>query len=55
MKSKIWVLNWLDELTIVYLEVKICLTLLLRLFHIMKKDKLINQKRYSDHVEIHCL
>jgi hypothetical protein len=50
-----WVLNQLDELALVYLEVKNCLTLFLRLFHTMKKNKLINQKdiqtilRYTAH------
>lgn len=39
-----WVLNGLDELALVYLEIKNHLGLFLNLFHIMKKNKLINQK-----------
>ena len=39
-----WVLNNLDELALVYLEIKNHLNLFLRLFHIMKKSKLTNQK-----------
>ena len=39
-----WVLNQLDELALVYYEVKNHLDLFLRLFHIIKKNKLINQK-----------
>lgn len=37
-------LKELDELALVYYEIKNHLTLFLRLFHIMKKNKLINQK-----------
>ena len=39
-----WVLTNLDELALVYLEIKSHLDLFLRLFHIMKKNKLINRK-----------
>lgn len=39
-----WVLNQLDELALLYYEIKNHLDLFLRLFHIMKKNKLINQK-----------
>jgi hypothetical protein len=39
-----WVLNQLDELALAYLEVKNHLDLFLRLFHIMKKNKLVNEK-----------
>jgi hypothetical protein len=39
-----WVLNQLDELALVYYEIKNHLDLFLRLFHTMKKNKLINQK-----------
>ena len=55
MQQEFWVLNQLDELALVYLEVKNCLTLFLRLFQMMKKNKLINQKdiqtmlRYTTH------
>lgn len=42
--EEFWVLNELDELALVYLEIKNHLTLFLRLFHIMKKNRLINQK-----------
>ena len=55
MQQEFWILNQLDELALVYLEIKNCLTLFLRLFHIIKKNKLINQKdiqtmlRYTAH------
>ena len=55
MQQEYWVLNQLDEIALVYLEIKNCLTLFLRLFHIIKKNKLINQKdiqtilRYTAH------
>jgi hypothetical protein len=39
-----WVLTKLDELALVYLEIKSHLDLYLRLFHELKKTKLINQK-----------
>ena len=39
-----WVLTNLDELACIYLEIKNHLDLFLNLFHIMKKNKLINQK-----------
>ena len=39
-----WVLNQLDELALVYLEIKNHLPLFLTIFHITKKNKLINQK-----------
>ena len=39
-----WVLTNLDELALVYLEIKSHLDLFLGLFHIMKKNKLINEK-----------
>ena len=39
-----WVLNQLDELALVYHEIRNDLDLFLRLFHLMKKNKLINQK-----------
>ena len=39
-----WVLNQLDELALVYYEIRNHLDLFLRLFHVMKKNKLINQK-----------
>jgi hypothetical protein len=39
-----WVLDQLDELALVYYEIRNHLDLFLRLFHVMKKNKLINQK-----------
>lgn len=39
-----WVLNELDELACIYPEIKAHLDLFLRLFHLMKKNKIINQK-----------
>ena len=39
-----WVLNQLDELALVYYEIRNDLDLFLKLFHLMKKSKLINQK-----------
>ena len=39
-----WLLTNLDELALVYLEIKSHLDLFLNLFHIMKKNKLLNQK-----------
>jgi transposase len=39
-----WVLNQLDELACIYPEIKNHLDLFLNLFHIMKKNKLINHK-----------
>jgi hypothetical protein len=44
MLQEFWVLNQLDELALVYHEIKNHLDLFLRLFHIMKKNRLINQK-----------
>jgi hypothetical protein len=44
MLQEFWVLNQLDELALVYHEIKNHLTLFLRLFHIMKRNKMINQK-----------
>jgi hypothetical protein len=42
--QEFWVLNDMDELALVYLEIRNHLSLFLRLFYIMKKNKLINQK-----------
>ena len=39
-----WVLNQLDELALVYYEIRNHLTLFLKLFHTLKKNKLINQR-----------
>jgi len=39
-----WVLNQLDELVLIYYEIRHDLDLFLKLFHVMKKNKLINQK-----------
>ena len=44
IQQEYWLLNQLDELALVYLEIKSHLDLFLRLFHIMKKNKLINEK-----------
>ena len=52
-----WVLNQLDELALVYYEIRNDLDLFLKLFHVMKKNKLINQKdiqtvlRYANYGE----
>jgi transposase len=43
-----WVLNQLDELALLYYEIKNHLDLFLRLFHIMKKNKLINHRDIQD-------
>ena len=43
MQQEFWVLNQLDELALVYIEIKNHLDQFLNLFHIMKKNKLINQ------------
>ena len=39
-----WSLNQLDELALIYYEIRNDLDLFLRLFHTMKKNRLINQK-----------
>jgi hypothetical protein len=39
-----WVLNQLDELALSYYEIRYDLDLFLKLFHTLKKNKLINQK-----------
>jgi hypothetical protein len=44
MLQEFWVLNQLDELALVYLEIKNHPTLFLRLFHVMKNNKIINRK-----------
>jgi hypothetical protein len=44
MLEEYWVLNQLDELALIYHEIKNHLTLFLRLFHIMKRNRLINEK-----------
>jgi hypothetical protein len=44
MQQEYWVLNQLDELALIYHEIKSHLTLFLRLFHIMKRNRLINEK-----------
>lgn len=55
MQQEFWVLNQLDELALIYHEIKSHLTLFLRLFHIMKRNRLINEKdiqnalRYAAH------
>ena len=43
-QQEFFVLNQLDELALVYHEIKNHIDLFLRLFHTMKKNKLINQK-----------
>ena len=42
--NEYWVLTQLDELALVYYEIRNDLDLFLKLFHVMKKNKLINQK-----------
>jgi hypothetical protein len=55
MLEEFWVLNQIDELALIYHEIKSHLTLFLRLFHIMKRNRLINEKdiqnalRYAAH------
>jgi hypothetical protein len=44
MLQEYWILNQLDELALVYLEIKNHLDLFIILFHTMKKNKLINEK-----------
>jgi hypothetical protein len=44
MQQEYWVLINLDELALVYLEIKSHLDLFLSLFHISKKNKLNNEK-----------
>jgi hypothetical protein len=44
MQQEYWVLNQLDELALIYHEIKSHLTLFLRLFHVMKRNRLINEK-----------
>ena len=39
-----WVLNQLDELALVYYEIRNHLDLFLKIFHILKKNKSINQR-----------
>jgi hypothetical protein len=46
MLQEYWVLNQLDELALVYLEIKSHLDLFIRLFHELKKNKLINEKNF---------
>ena len=42
--QEFYILNEMDELALVYLEIRNHLSLFLRLFHIMKKNKLINEQ-----------
>jgi dsDNA-specific endonuclease/ATPase MutS2 len=44
MQQEYWILNQLDELALVYLEIKNHVNLFLILFRIIKKNKLINEK-----------
>jgi hypothetical protein len=44
MQQEYWVLTKLDELALVYMEIKNHLDLFLRLFHELKKSKLTNKK-----------
>ena len=48
MLQEYWVLNQLDELALVYLEVKTFLPSYLKLFHCLKKDKMLSEKQISD-------
>ena len=43
-QQEFWILNEMDDLALAYLEIRGHLDLFLRLFHIMKKNKIINQK-----------
>ena len=42
MQQEFWVLNQLEELALVYMEIKNHLDLFLNLFHVMKTNKMIN-------------
>jgi hypothetical protein len=44
IQQEYWILTNLDELALAHLEIKNHLDLFLRLFHVMKKNKLINEK-----------
>jgi transposase len=44
MQQEFWVLTKLDELALVYMEIKNHLDLFLNLFHVMKINKMINEK-----------
>jgi hypothetical protein len=44
MQQEYWVLNGIGELALVYLEIKKHLDLFLNLFHVMKINKMINEK-----------
>jgi hypothetical protein len=44
IQQEYWILNQLDELALVYLEIKKHVELFLILFRIIKKNKLINEK-----------
>jgi dsDNA-specific endonuclease/ATPase MutS2 len=44
MQQEYWILNQLDELALLYLEIKNHVNLFLILFRIIKKNKLINEK-----------
>ena len=43
-----WMLNQLDELTLVYYEIKTFLSSFLKLFHCLKKHKMLSEKNISD-------
>jgi hypothetical protein len=44
MLQEYWVLTKLDELALVYMEIRNHLDLFLNLFHVMKINKMINEK-----------
>ena len=44
MQQEFWVLTKLDELALVYMEIRNYLDLFLNLFHVMKINKMINKK-----------
>ena len=44
VQQEFWLLNGMDDLALAYLEIKNNLDLFLSLFHLMKKNKIINQK-----------
>jgi hypothetical protein len=43
-QQEFWLLNDMDDLALVYMEIKNHLDLFLDLFHLMKKNKLVNPK-----------
>ena len=48
MLQEFWVLNQLDELALVYLEIKTFLPSFLKLFHCLKEHYMLSEKNISD-------